>query len=116
MKNLKKILVLLVILAMTVTSIATIALAGSDSYVGTVDAARLLLDAVDAADGENDAELLEKKLDALAAVSASLQMSPIDPTSEGYDALIADYNFWIAKTFLASYDQLQKAEGEIKCR
>lgn len=114
MKNMKKILVLLVILAMTVTSIATVALAGSGSYIGTVEAARELLDDVDSAEGKDDAELLEKKLDALALVSASLQLSPIDPTSEGYDALIADYNFWIAKTFYASCVKLDEIKNEDK--
>ena len=112
MKNMKKILVLLVILALMVTSIATVAIAGSDSYVGTVDAARTLIDAVDKATGSDDAALLKAKLDALVKVAESLQSAPIDPTSEGYDELIADYNFWIAKTFIASYITYDKVKED----
>lgn len=105
MKNLKKILVALVIIAMTVASVATIAIANAEEYTGTVEAAQQLLDKVASAEKSDSVTLIDAKTDALSAVSEYFKLTPIDPTSEGYDALVAEYNAWVAKVLLAySFD------------
>ena len=96
MKNLKKILMALALVALLISSVVTIAIAEA-SYTGSVEAARDLLGAAEA---ENPAEALAAKSNKLAQVYTYLIDNPVNPKDEGYDALIEEYN---AMTFKVAY-------------
>ena len=91
MKNLKKVLLALVVVAMLVSSIVTIAIANDSqpAYTGSVEEAQKLYDAVLADNIKND---LAKQSTALVAFYAYVDANPIDPAAEGYAALIDAYN------------------------
>ncbi len=91
MKNLKKVLLALVVVAMLVSSVVTIAIANESEpeYTGSVEEAQKLYDAVLAEEIIND---LAKQSTALVAFYAYIDANPIDPAEEGYAALIEAYN------------------------
>ena len=91
MKNLKKVLLALVVVAMLVSSIVTIAIANESEpeYTGSVEEAQKLYDAVLAEEIKDD---LAKKSTALVAFYAYIDANPIDPAAEGYAALLEAYN------------------------
>lgn len=93
MKNLKKILMALALVALLISSVVTIAIAEA-SYTGSVEAASDLLGAAAA---ENPVEALDAKSNKLAQVYTYLIDNPVNPEDEGYDALIEEYNAMTAK-------------------
>lgn len=105
MKNLKKVLLALVVVAMLVSSIVTIAIANDSqpAYTGSVEEAQKLYDAVLADNIKND---LAKQSTALVAFYAYVDANPIDPAAEGYAALIDAYNlktYTVAEGLYSAY-------------
>ena len=106
MKNLKKILMAFVLVALLVSSVVTVAIAEA-SYTGTVSAANELLDAVAAAQGDAKLTVTEAKGAALASAYKYLAESPVNPEDEGYTAMISRYNsyaFYIARALYETVD------------
>ena len=87
MKNLKKILLAVVLVALIATSVITVALAEA-SYTGSVSGATELLDAVDAAAPGADQSVAEAKVAPLAKVHKYLTDTPVNPEDDGYDAML----------------------------
>lgn len=103
MKNLKKILVALVLVALLVSSVVTIAIADA-SYNGDVETAQQLLDAVYAVEAESG-----KWADAKAPGLTSLYeyLITVNPQDEGYDAIRDAYNtmtFKVMYTYFEEYN------------
>lgn len=108
MKNLKKILVALALVAVLVSSIVTVAIADA-SYSGTVDGAKEVFVAVDEAVGSDTVSLANAKGVELAKVYQYLKEFPIDPKEEGYADFIKLYN---ETTFKVAYSYVAKYVGE----
>lgn len=86
MKNLKKVLVLVALLAMIVSSVAVIALAEAGQYTGNLADAQNKLAAVDAK------ESIDEKSAALISVYQYFTANPLDPSQAGYDDFVRAYN------------------------
>ena len=99
MKNLKKILMAFVLVALLISSVVTVAIAEA-SYTGTVDAATKLLDEVSAAAPSDGQSVAEAKIAPLANVYKYLANTPVDPKADGYDAMLKRYNDY---TFMVAY-------------
>ena len=113
MKNLKKVLLALVVVAMLVSSIVTIAIANESEpeYTGSVEEAQKLYDAVLAEEIKDD---LAKQSTALVAFYAYIDASPIDPAAEGYGALIEAYNlktYTVAAGLYSAYLDSQSTDN-----
>ncbi len=108
MKNLKKVLLALVVVAMLVSSIVTIAIANESGpdYTGSVEEAQTLYNVAIAEDIEDD---LAKQSEALAAFYAYIDANPIDPAAEGYAALIEAYNLFTYTVADGLYDAYLEA-------
>lgn len=85
MKNLKKILMALVLVAVIISSVVIVAIADV-SYTGKVSDVQQLLGKVD------EAETLAEKSTALANVYSYLTDTPVAPDASGYDEIIEEYN------------------------
>lgn len=99
MKNLKKILVALALVAVLVSSIVTVAIADA-SYSGTVEQALELLAKAEEATGSDKVSIADAKAGPLAELYDYAVKNPIDPKAEGYDDAINAYN---ALTFKVAY-------------
>ena len=99
MKNLKKILMAFVLVALLISSAVTVAIAEA-SYTGSVSGATELLDAVDAAAPGADQSVAEAKVAPLAKVHKYLTDTPVNPEDDGYDAMLKRYNDY---TFIVAY-------------
>ena len=99
MKHLKKLLIVLAIVAMLVSSASIIAVAneGTD-YTGSLDAAQELLNKVP--DTGVDA-----RAEAIKAVYNYLVASPVDPSTEGYDAFASEYDDVVMSVLWAYYSE-----------
>ena len=119
MKNLKKILVALALVAVLVSSIVTVAIADA-SYTGTVDGAKEIFAAVDEAVGSDKMTLAEAKGAELTKVYTYLKENPVDPKEDGYADFIKLYNettFKVAYSYVADYvgDKLEESLTNDKC-
>lgn len=109
MKNLKKVLLALVVVAMLVSSIVTVAIANESEpeYTGSVEEAQKLYDDAIAKVG------LAGQSEALVAFYAYIDANPIDPAAEGYVQLIDAYNvftFTVAQGLYDAYDEAKSTE------
>ncbi len=95
MKHLKKILVALVLVAMITSSVIVVALA--NNYTGTVAGASELYENYENAEATSKLSLEDVKAGALADLYLYFKTSPIDPSSAGYNELIASYNSAVVK-------------------
>ncbi len=105
MKNLKKILMALVLVALLVSAAVTVAIAES-SYTGSVKEAEKLLDAV-----LSDPE---KRAENIAPVYEYLTTTPINPEDKGYDELIARYNDYTFKIAYLAFKSAESTSGDSK--
>lgn len=107
MKNLKKILMAFVLVALLVSSVVTIAIADA-SYKGNVETAQHLLDAVYAAEAETGS-----KADAKAPALKSLYdyLITVNPQDEGYAEIREAYNTMTFKVMYTYYGELAKASN-----
>ena len=104
MKNLKKILMAFVLVALLISSVVTVAIAET-SYTGSVDAANALIAKVYSAEGT------KAKAEKLADVYKYLSDTPIDPEENGYDEVIARYNDLTFKAAYIYFGDAKTAEG-----
>ncbi len=91
MKNLKKILMSFVLVALLISSAVTIAIAEA-SYTGRVSDANGLLDSALAAVPADGQTVAEARSEALAKVGNYLKETPVNPAESGYADLMARYN------------------------
>jgi hypothetical protein len=113
MKHLKKILLAVVIVAILVTSIATVALADTVNYTGNVDEAQKLLGNAESASAVEGSTLADAKSESLAALYTYLVT--VDPNATGYAEVANAYNqltFKVAYVFVNSIKE-EASDSEI---
>ena len=120
MKNLKKILLAVLILALLATAVVVVALAedGEEEevvYNGTVAEARKLLDEVDALDTDAEKSAQLKKV--YSYVFKAGENSLVDPYEDGYEDLMLDYSnatLKVAQGLLNAYKTADNKEAALK--
>lgn len=101
MKNLKKIFIVLALIALLVSSVAIIALAEEgEEYTGTLAEAKELFDKA-----QKETELSDQAK-ALAELYAYLSEKLVNPSEEGYDAFVEEYNAFSFGILLAMSDNV----------
>lgn len=97
MKNLKKLLTAFVLVALLISSVVTVAIAEA-SYTGTVAKATEHLDAIKEAKPEEGKNLLDAKKALVVEAYKYLSENPVNPSDEGYAAMIDRYNDYTLAT------------------
>ena len=105
MKNLKKILMALLLVALMVSAVATVAIAEA-SYTGTVEEAQKLLDAAVAAKPAEGGDAADAKIEPLKKLYAYLLT--VNPGDEGYNEIKEVYN---QMTFKVAHSLYLKVDG-----
>ncbi len=100
MKHLKKILVVLVLVAMITSSVIVVALA--NNYTGNIDDAKELYERYENAYASSTKTLDEAKADALVDFYTYITLNPVEPTSE-YKALVDKYNAGVVNVLYHYY-------------
>ena len=104
MKNLKKFLMAFVLVALLISSVVTVAIAEA-SYTGTVAKATEHLDAIKEAKPEEGKTLLDAKKALVAEAYKYLSENPVNPSDEGYAAMMDRYNdYTLATAYLLLKD------------
>ena len=93
MKNLKKILMALVLVVLLISSAVIVAIAEA-SYTGSVAGATELLNAVETAAPAEGQSIAAAKSAPLAKVYTYLTKNPVNPQEEGYEEMLEKYNHY----------------------
>ena len=106
MKNLKKILMALLLVALMVSAVATVAIAEA-SYTGSVEEANALLDKVIAATSSDVNKVADQKAEPLKELYAYLLT--VNPEDEGYNEVKEAYNQMTFKVAHSIYSRINGA-------
>ena len=112
MKNLKKILMAVLLVAVMVSAVATVVIAEA-SYTGSVDEAKVLLDTAIAATAEDADKVADAKAEPLKKLYEYLLT--VNPEDEGYNEIKEAYNqmtFKVVKTIYSRVDDAQTLDDK----
>lgn len=113
MKNLKKVLLALVVVAMLVSSVVTIAIANESEpeYTGSVEEALKLYDAAVKAAGAGETPAYAAQSTEMVKFYAYIDANPIDPASEGYADLIEAADLLTYEVAIGLYGAYEKSKS-----